>query len=171
MIEQVYELADELCRCPSCQAERKKIGSAISYTIEDVPGSLVRIRHVQHKYACRQCEQSGHNPNITLADKTNSSPIDKGMPGPGLLAHVATSKFSDYLPLHHLETIFAREGFQLDRSTMCLWMADVARLVRPLYDWGTSRAAIARAGDRRHGHADAAAGQNKESPHAVLSGR
>lgn len=134
LIEQIYELTDELCRCPSCQAEREKIGSAISYTVEYIPGSLVRIKHVQHKYACRHCEQNGHNPNITLAAKTNGSPIDKGMPGPGLLAYVVTSKFADYLPLHRLENIFAREGFELDRSTMCVWMADVARLVRPLYD-------------------------------------
>jgi transposase len=133
MIEQVYELTDELCRCPACDAERQKIGSAVSYTIEYIPGSLVRIKHVQHKYACRQCEQDGHNPNITLADKTNGSPIDKGMPGPALLAHIVTSKFADYLPLHRLENMFAREGFELDRSTMCVWMADVARLVRPLY--------------------------------------
>ncbi|MCO6439043.1 MAG: IS66 family transposase [Phycisphaerae bacterium] len=134
LIEQVYELTDELCRCPNCQAEREKIGAAVSYTIEYLPGSLVRIKHVQHKYACRHCEQNGENPRITLAPKTNGSPIDKGMPGPGLLAFVATSKFSDYLPLHRLQTIFAREGFELDRSTLCVWMADVARLVRPLYD-------------------------------------
>lgn len=133
LIEQVYELTDELCRCPSCQAEREKIGSAISYTIEYIPGSLVRIKHVQHKYACRHCEQNGYNPNITLAPKTNGSPIDKGMPGPGLLAYVATAKFGDYMPLYRLENFFAREGFELDRSTMCVWMADVARLVRPLY--------------------------------------
>jgi transposase len=134
LIEQVYELTDELCRCPNCQAERNKIGSAVSYTVEYIPGSLVRIKHVQHKYACRHCEQNGHNPNITLATKTNGSPIDKGMPGPGLLAYVATAKFGDYMPLYRLENFFAREGFELDRSTMCVWMADVARLVRPLYD-------------------------------------
>ena len=134
LIEQVYELTEELCRCPSCQAERERIGSAISYTIEYIPGSLVRVKHVQHKYACRHCEQNGYNPNITLAPKTNGSPIDKGMPGPGLLAYVVTSKFADDLPLHRLENMFAREGFELDRSTMCVWMADVARLVRPLYD-------------------------------------
>jgi transposase len=134
LIEQVYELTDDLCRCPSCQGEREKIGSAISYTIEYIPGSLIRIKHVQHKYACRHCEQNGHNPNITLAPKTNGSPIDKGMPGPGLLAYVATAKFGDYMPLYRLENFFAREGFELDRSTMCVWMADVARLVRPLYD-------------------------------------
>ena len=134
LIEQVYEMTDELCKCPACQSDREKIGSAISYTVEYIPGSLVRIRHVQHKYACRRCEQNGYNPNITLANKTNGSPIDKGMPGPSLLAHIVTSKFADYLPLHRLESMFAREGFELDRSTMCVWMADVARLVRPLYD-------------------------------------
>jgi transposase len=134
LIEQTYELSDDLCRCPTCQAAREKIGTAISYTVEYLPGSFVRVKHIQHKYACRACEQDGHNPTITLATKTNGSPIDKGLPGPGLLAYVVTAKFADYLPLHRLQHIFARQGFELDRSTMCLWMADVARLVRPLYD-------------------------------------
>jgi len=134
LIEQVYELTDELCKCPTCQAARMKIGTAISYTIEYLPGSFVRVKHIQHKYACRDCEQDGHNPNIELAEKTKGSPIDKGLPGPGLLAHVVTSKFSDYLPLHRLQNILGRQGFELDRSTMCLWMADVARLVRPIYN-------------------------------------
>lgn len=140
LIEQVYELTDKLCQCPTCQATREKIGAAISYTIEYLPGSFVRIKHVQHKYACRACEQNGDNPNITLAAKTNGSPIDKGLPGPGLLAYVVLAKFSDYLPLHRLQHIFARQGFELDRSTMCLWLADVARLVRPLYDRMVQRA-------------------------------
>jgi len=140
LIEQVYELTDELCRCPTCQAAREKIGTAISYTIEYLPGSFVRVKHIQHKYACRHCEQNGYNPNIALAAKTGGSPIDKGLPGPGLLAYVATAKFSDYLPLHRLQHIFARQGFELDRSTMCLWLADVARLVRPLYDRMVQRA-------------------------------
>lgn len=134
LIEQVYELTEDLCRCPTCQAHREKIGTAVSYTIEYLPGSFVRVKHIQHKYACRHCEQNGDNPNIELAAKTNGSPIDKGLPGPGLLAYVVTAKFADYLPLHRLQHIFARQGFELDRSTMCLWMADVARLVRPLYD-------------------------------------
>jgi len=139
LIEQVYELPDELCQCPTCQGTREKIGAAVSYTIEYLPGSFVRIKHIQHKYACRACEQNGDNPNITLATKTNGSPIDKGLPGPGLLAYVVTAKFGDYLPLHRLQHIFARQGFELDRSTMCLWLHDVARLVRPLYDRMTQR--------------------------------
>jgi len=133
LIEQTYELTGDLCRCPTCQAEREKIGTEVSYTIEHIPASLVRVKHIQNKYACRTCEQNGYNPNITLAVKTGGSPIDKGLPGPGLLAYVVTAKFADYLPLHRLQNIFAREGFELDRSTLCLWLADVARLVRPLY--------------------------------------
>jgi len=133
-IEQVYELSAELCRCPQCREPREKIGERVSYTVEYVPGYFLRVRHVQYKYACRSCEGDGRNPCIGLAAKTGGSPIDKGMPGPSLLAYVAASKYADYLPLHRLQGIFERSGFELDRSTMCLWMADVARIVRPAYE-------------------------------------
>jgi transposase len=133
-VEQKYKLEGDLCRCPACEHERKKIGEQISWTIEHVPASFVRVKHIQYKYACPHCEHDGHSPQIELAEKTNGSPIDKGMPGPGLLAYIATSKYADYLPLHRLQDIFERNGFELDRSTMCLWMAAVAQLVRPIYD-------------------------------------
>ena len=55
LIEQVYELTGDLCRCPTCQGQRVKIGTEISYTIEHIPASFVRIKHIQHKYACRTC--------------------------------------------------------------------------------------------------------------------
>lgn len=134
MIEQRYELTGELCLCPACQNQREKIGEEVSYTIEHVPATLLRIKHIQGKYACPHCEQNGDHPQIELAEKTKGSPIDKGMPGPGLLAYIATSKYADYLPLHRLQGIFERQGFELDRSTMCLWMADVARIIRPIYE-------------------------------------
>ena len=134
LVEQKYELTGDLCLCPACQGRREKIGEQVSYTIEHVPATFVRIRHIQYKYACRCCEQNGDHPQIELAAKTGGSPIDKGLPGPGLLAYIATSKYADYLPLHRLQGIFERNGFELDRSTMCLWMADVARLVRPVYE-------------------------------------
>jgi transposase len=135
MLEKTYELTGDLCLCPVCQAQRHKIGAQISYTIEHVPASLLRIKHIQCKYACPHCDHQGDNPNIESAPKpSEASPIDKGMAGPGLLAHIATSKYADFLPLYRLEGIFARQGFELDRATMCVWMADVARIVRPVYD-------------------------------------
>src|SRR5205807_10321064 len=72
------------------------------------------------------------NPQITLAEKP-LQPIDKGMAAPGLLAYVVTSKFADHLPLYRLESIFGRNGFEIDRSTMSVWAGDVADLVKPLY--------------------------------------
>jgi len=61
-------------------------------------------------------------------------PIDKGLPGPGLLAHVAVSKYGDHLPLHRQEGIFRRQGVELSRKTMCGWMAQAAELVIPLFE-------------------------------------
>ena len=56
-------------------------------------------------------------------------PIEKGLPGPGLMAHVAISKYADHLPLYRQEGIFKRFGVELSRSTMCDWMAVVADLL------------------------------------------
>jgi transposase len=110
-----------------------KIGEESSWQIEYMPGFFQRVEHVRIKYACRGCEQNAMNPNIELADKP-VQPIEKGMAGPGLLAYVVTSKFADYLPLYRLENIFARNGFEIDRVTQCLWCRDVADIVKPLYD-------------------------------------
>jgi hypothetical protein len=61
-------------------------------------------------------------------------PIAKGLPGPGLLAHLIVSKCVDHLPLHRLERVYQRQGLFLHRSTLCDWMAACADLLRPLYD-------------------------------------
>jgi transposase len=127
-----HDLAEEHKPCPCCGQVRQRIGQESSWQVEYVPGHFHRVEHVRYKYACRHCEQEALAPQITLAEKP-AAPIDKGMAGPGLLAYVATSKFADYLPLYRLEGIFARNGLEVDRSTMCLWMKDVADLVQPLY--------------------------------------
>jgi hypothetical protein len=46
---------------------------------------------------------------------------------------VIVSKYADHLPLHRLEGIFARQGVELSRSTMCQWMAQCAALLKPVY--------------------------------------
>jgi transposase len=61
-------------------------------------------------------------------------PIAKGLPGPGLLAHLIVSKCVDHLPLHRMERVYQRQGLFLPRSTLCDWMAACAQLLRPLYD-------------------------------------
>ncbi len=124
----VYEApADELT-CPCCNKPRTKIGEEVSEQLEFEPASLYVIEHVRFKYACKHCEA-----NVVTADKP-LQPIDKGLPGPGLLAHVITSKYADHLPLYRLERIFRRHGVEIPRSTSCGWMAASAALLKPLYE-------------------------------------
>jgi len=130
---QVYELSAEERICPCCGRERKEIGADESWQIEHIPGRFERLHHVRKKYACPGCERQGENPQIETAAKPESA-IDKGMAGPGLLAYIVTSKFSDYLPLYRLEDIFERQGFEISRATQSIWCGDVADLVEPLYE-------------------------------------
>jgi transposase len=123
----VYDLADHERQCPECQMELRHIGEEISEQLEYVPASLHVVQHACQKYACPQgC-------TVVTAAKP-PAPVEKGLAGPGLLAHVAVSKFGDHLPLHRQEAIFARQGVDLSRQTMCDWMRQCAELVGPLAD-------------------------------------
>ena len=70
-------------------------------------------------------------PAIVSAPKP-ALPFAKGLPGPGLLAHIIVSKSFDHLPLYRQEKIVERQGLVLNRSTTCDWMAACADLLRPL---------------------------------------
>ena len=128
----VYELSEAERACPCCGETRKEIGADESWQVEYLPGHFERIHHVRKKYACGGCESNGENPAIHAAKKPEAV-IDKGLAGPGLLAYIVTSKFSDFLPLYRLEDIFARQGFEISRATQSVWCGDVADLVEPLY--------------------------------------
>ena len=96
--------------------------------MEYVPATLIVIDHVRLKYACKACEET-----IVLADKP-SQPIEKGLPGPGLLAHIAVSKYAYHLPLARQEEMMRSHGVELSRKTTCGWMMASADLLTPLYD-------------------------------------
>ncbi len=122
----VHDVPPEDRACPECGLERRKIGEETREQLEYVPASLVILEHVRPKYACRCCEA-----HVVIAPRL-PEPIEKGLPGTGLLAHGAVSKFADHLPLYRLEGIFRRNGVELARSTMCDWMATVAELLEPI---------------------------------------
>ncbi len=130
---QVYELSVQERICPCCGLERKEMGADESWQIEYIPGGFERLHHVRKKYACLGCERVGEHPQMEVAAKPEAA-IEKGMAGPGLLAYIVTSKFSDYLPLYRLEDIFERQGFEISRATQSVWCGDVADLVEPLYE-------------------------------------
>jgi transposase len=129
----VHDLAAEQRQCPQCRSELRHIGEEISERLEYVPASLQVIEEVCQRYACTKgC-------TVVTAAKP-PAPIEKGLAGPGLLAHVAVSKYGDHLPLHRQESIFARQGVELSRKTMCDWMRQCAELISPLVDLMKERA-------------------------------
>jgi transposase len=122
----VLEPAAEDKVCGSCKGELKKIGEEVTETLDFVPASLFVTETVRPKYACPKCQEG------VVTEPLPPRPIEKGRPGPGLLAQVTVSKFADHLPLYRQEAIFARQGLDLSRSTMCGWVREIADLVRPV---------------------------------------
>src|SRR6185312_13224794 len=122
----VHDVSVERRLCPDCGGDRARIGEEVREQLEYVPASLIVIEHVRPKYACPACQA-----HVVIAERL-PEPIEKGLPGPGLMAHVAVSKYADHLPLYRQEGIYKRLGVELSRSTMCDWMAASADLLDPI---------------------------------------
>lgn len=122
--EVVHEPA---CACPSCGGQLRRLGEDVSEVLEYVPASFRVIRHVRPKLSCARCEK-------VVQSTAPSRPIDRGLAGPGLLAHVLVAKYADHLPLYRQVGIYAREGVELDRSTLADWVGRTSALLRPLID-------------------------------------
>lgn len=106
------------------------IGYDVTERIEFQPGSLFVLEIRRCKYAPADY-QEGESAKVVTAEQPAQA-IEKGLPGPGLLAHVIVSKLVDHLPLYRQERIFAREGVHIAQSTMCGWLMAAAELVAPL---------------------------------------
>ena len=113
--------------CPDCGGVLRKLGEDVSEMLEYVPASFFVIRHVRPKLSCSRCER-------IVQAAAPSRPIERGMAGPGLLAHVLTSKYADHLPLYRQSEIYARQGVELQRSTLADWVGGTSQLLTPLVD-------------------------------------
>ncbi len=113
--------------CPDCGGKLKHLGEDVSEILEYVPASLKVIQYIRPKLACACCDR------IVQAEAP-SRPIERGIAGPGLLAHVLVSKYCDHLPLYRQSQIFARTGVELDRSTLAEWVGGSSRLLAPLVE-------------------------------------
>lgn len=113
------------CTCLGCGGALRLVGESVSEVLEYVPARFKVIRHVRPKLACDGCE-------TILQAPAPSRPIARGLAGPGLLAHVLVSKYADHLPLYRQSVIYAREGVELDRSTLADWVGQSSALLRPL---------------------------------------
>lgn len=130
------------CACRDYGGNRlRKAGETVTKVLDYVPASFRVVRHVQPRYRCLDCD-------AVMTAAMPSLPIERGKPGPGLVAHVLVAKFCDHLPLDRQSEIYAREGVEIARSTMADWVGRAAALMEPLVE--AVRAHVV-AGDRLHG--------------------
>ncbi|HEY3910645.1 MAG TPA: IS66 family transposase [Stellaceae bacterium] len=115
------------CACPHCGGVLRRIGEDVTETLDYVPGRFKVIRHVREKLSCRACD-------TVIAAPVPDHAIARGRAGAGLLAHLVVSKYDDHLPLYRQAEIFAREGVNLETSTLSGWVGATAAALKPLVD-------------------------------------
>jgi transposase len=113
------------CNCPICGGALRKLGEDVTQTLECVPRSWKIVEHVREKLTCRSCEAITQPP-------APSHPIARGRAGPNLLALVLVSKYGNHLPLNRQSVIYAREGVEIDVSTLADWVGSSVATAMPL---------------------------------------
>jgi Transposase and inactivated derivatives len=111
--------------CPCCGGMLRKLGEDVTETLEYVPARWKVISHVREKFSCRTCEAIAQPP-------APSHPIARGRAGPHLLAQVLFAKYRAHLPLNRQSDIYAKEGVDLDVSTLADWVGACAATLMPL---------------------------------------
>ena len=126
-VEHLHEPDSTVCTTPGCGCALRRIGEDISEKLDYTPGLFTVERHVRGKWACAKCQ------TLTQAP-VPAQIIDKGIPTSGLLAQVLVAKYAGHLPLYRQETIFARAGMALPRSTLAQWVGLCGVQLQPLVD-------------------------------------
>lgn len=113
--------------CPSCGAELKPLGEDVAEQLDIINAAFKVIRTIRRKKACARCD-------CIVQAPAPSRPIERGIAAPGLLARILVAKFADHQPLYRQSAIYARQGVELDRSTMARWVGACGALVAPLVE-------------------------------------
>src|SRR6266550_3182099 len=124
-IEIVVDIDDKTCPC--CQGELHRIGEDKSERLDIVPAQFRVLVTRRPKYACRTCEDG------VVQAPAPARLIEGGLPTEATIAQVLVSKYADHLPLYRQAQIYARQGIDLDRSTLADWVGHAAWHLRPLH--------------------------------------
>jgi transposase len=113
--------------CPCCGGEMHRIGEDVAERLDVIPAQFRVIVTRRPKYACRACESA------VVQAPAPARLIEGGLPTEALVAHVLVSKYADHLPLYRQSQIYARQGIELDRSTLADWVGRAAAELRPVH--------------------------------------
>jgi transposase len=124
-IETLVDIEDKTC--PGCRGALHRIGEDVAERLDIVPAQLRVLVVRRPKYACRACEEG------VVQAPAPARLIEGGLPTEAAVAHVVVAKYADHLPLYRQAQIYARQGVDLDRSTLADWTGRAAWLLRPLH--------------------------------------
>jgi transposase len=124
---EVETIAPQQAACPDCGGSLKPLGEDVTEFLEYVPARFKVVRQVRPKLACVGCD-------CIVQATAPARAVERGLVGPGLLAHILVAKYADHLPLYRQSEIYAREGVDLDRSTMADWVGSASRMLDPLVE-------------------------------------
>ena len=123
----VERIEPESCTCGQCGGALHTIGEEISEKLDIKPVEFFVRQTIRPKLACRTCETMQTPPALPAI-------IERGIPAPGLLAHVLISKYADHLPLTRQSDMLGRSGVTLPVSTLCEWVGATGFALQPLVD-------------------------------------
>ena len=126
-IEQVVDIEEDKA-CPCCGGALHPIGEDVSERLDVVPATFRVLVTRRPRYGCRSCESG------VVQAPAPARIVEGGIPTEALIAQVLVSKYADHLPLYRQAQIYARQGVQLDRSTLADWVGRAAWYLRPLRD-------------------------------------
>jgi transposase len=125
-IERIVNVADRTCPC--CRGQLHVMGEDVSERLDVIPAQFRVIVTRRPKYACRACEE------VVVQAPASPRLVEGGIPTEALVAHVLVAKYADHLPLYRQTQIYARQGINLDRSTLADWVGKAAFLLRPIHE-------------------------------------
>ena len=125
-IETIVDIDDKTCPC--CKGELHRIGEDVSERLDVIPARFRVLVTRRPKYACRACEEG------VAQAPAPARLIEGGLPTEATVAHVLVSKYADHLPLYRQAQIYARQGIDLDRSTLADWVGHAAWHLRPVHE-------------------------------------
>ena len=125
-IEQVVDVEEKTCPC--CGGALHRIGEDVAERLDVVPVSFRVLVTRRPRYGCRSCESA------VVQAPAPARIVEGGIPTEALIAQVLVAKYADHLPLYRQAQIYARQGVQLDRSTLADWVGRAAWYLRPLRD-------------------------------------
>jgi transposase len=125
-VEMTIDVDDRTCPC--CRGVLHVIGEDRAERLDIVPAQFRVLVVRRPKYGCRACE------DVVVQAPAPSRLIEGGIPTEATVAQVLVSKYADHLPLYRQAPIYARQGINLDRSTLSDWVGRAAFLLRPVHE-------------------------------------